>query len=221
MSRLATGNKTVRYLPSPTPPLEDDEGVTLLLAHANGLHKETWGALVGYLFDAMGKSEGVTVREAWSIECPNHGESAVLNEAAIERVHKGEWNGWEWPRAIHTFLRSKPAGVDFFAPSVKRKIVGIGHSQGGNAIVFLSTLSPRLPVHSYILLDPTISIHMPARDRMVRIMTALTYPKRDCFLSRDDAFQYLRAQPGTRNWHADVLKALSGIWIQVIEWSDI
>ena len=80
-------------------------GYTLVLLHATGLHKETFEPLIEALFEASstnGRSN--VIREAWAIgkrgsynlfapsfdmpmlsECPNHGESAVVNDETLQR----------------------------------------------------------------------------------------------------------------------------------------
>jgi hypothetical protein len=72
-----------RYLPH-TP---RNDGLTLIFAHGTGFHKEQWEVAIDELFglfEAEGKKKGVRLREAWSLDCPNHGDAAVLNEEALE-----------------------------------------------------------------------------------------------------------------------------------------
>lgn len=60
--------------------------ITLVLLHATSLHKETWEPTLECIFDLAGKGSHahVNIHEAWSIECPNHGQSAVLNDAQLQ-----------------------------------------------------------------------------------------------------------------------------------------
>jgi len=59
------------------------EGLTLILLHSTSFHKETWEACLETMFCLFGSQRAgerpVLIREAWSIECPNHGQSAGLN----------------------------------------------------------------------------------------------------------------------------------------------
>lgn len=69
--------------------LDDDSkpgAITLVLLHATSLHKETWEPTLERMFDLAVKDHHahVNIREAWSIECPNHGQSAVLNDAQLQ-----------------------------------------------------------------------------------------------------------------------------------------
>ena len=49
--------------------------------------KEHWEPTLEFLYALLGASgpsgQGVRIREAWSIECPNHGDAAVLNESVL------------------------------------------------------------------------------------------------------------------------------------------
>lgn len=55
-------------------------GITLILSHATGMHKECWEPILEHLFDV---NPPLHIKEAWSIDCINHGEAAVLNEEIL------------------------------------------------------------------------------------------------------------------------------------------
>lgn len=68
------------------------DAVTLVLLHSSGFHKEMFEPTIEELFgvvDAASDPSGAwsgsapRIRDVWVVECPTHGESAVLNEAAI------------------------------------------------------------------------------------------------------------------------------------------
>lgn len=46
------------------------------------LAKETWEPTVEDLFQL---DSGMLVREAWGLDCQNHGEACTLNEAILSR----------------------------------------------------------------------------------------------------------------------------------------
>lgn len=192
----------MRYQPYNPP----SDGITLILAHALGTHKETWMPLLEYLFaeqDRLSNVRNVKILEAWSIECPNHGESAVLNNHDIEsKFSNFKWSGWIYPRALRAFLLSRPEGIDFH----RRKLVGVGHSNGGNAMTLLHSLSTGLEFQALILLDPTLGRESVEKDHMQRVLTQLTWNKRDTWPSRKAALKDLSTQLGFRNWHPDVLR---------------
>ncbi|KAF5310939.1 hypothetical protein D9619_008259 [Psilocybe cf. subviscida] len=195
----------VRY----TPNKPRNEGVTLVLAHGNAMHKEIWSTLLEYLFDFTElQHEGVAIREAWCIECPNHGESAVLNEADIAKhFPEGNWSAWEYPNAMLSFLRSRPGNTNFY----EQNIMAVGHSNGGSAILVLESLDPRL-FTAHFLLDPAVSRPQdaPVRAVMERMITPFTWLRQDTWVDRKAARKALQAQEGTRYWHPRVLDAYVG-----------
>ncbi|KAI0318156.1 hypothetical protein OF83DRAFT_1171369 [Amylostereum chailletii] len=73
-----------------------------------------------------GDTKEPLIREAWSLECPNHSESAVLNEMELNEfdAENGTWSSLLSAEAAHRFLTSKPGGVDLTTHS----LVYVGHS---------------------------------------------------------------------------------------------
>jgi hypothetical protein len=72
---------------------KDANAATLIFAHATGFHKELWEPVLEELYDQMADSAAINspmpkIRDAWAIDCPNHGESAVLNEEALSIGYK-------------------------------------------------------------------------------------------------------------------------------------
>ena len=59
------------------------DGLTFILAHGTGFHKEQWEATIEELCRVVEYEKGVAVRELWAVDCPNHGDSAVLNEKVL------------------------------------------------------------------------------------------------------------------------------------------
>ena len=64
----------------------DPDAITLVLLHGTGFHKETWEPSLERVFHLASRSIGdVKIREAWAIECPNHGASAQLNDSTLQQ----------------------------------------------------------------------------------------------------------------------------------------
>ena len=61
---------------------EDPAAQTLIVLHSTSFHKETWEPTLRELFKQPNAK--VLIREAWAIDCPNHGESAVLNSQILK-----------------------------------------------------------------------------------------------------------------------------------------
>lgn len=74
---------TINRYPAP-PDLYAEDGVTLVFGHGTGFHKELWEPTLEDLFEVQRKNGGdFKVREAWSVDSPNHGEAGVLNEEKL------------------------------------------------------------------------------------------------------------------------------------------
>ena len=59
---------------------------TLIVLHSTSFHKETWEPTLDELFAlADAGSRRNHIRDVWAIECPNHGESALLNHRALSQ----------------------------------------------------------------------------------------------------------------------------------------
>jgi len=76
---LITANRYV-------PPTASEDGLTLIFAHGTGFHKEQWEVV---LEDMYQQKRGVRIRDVWSIEAPNHGDSALLNEEELKWGYEG------------------------------------------------------------------------------------------------------------------------------------
>ena len=73
----------------------NNDPLTLVFAHGAGFHKEQyeatiedlWGYVVaGSSVERKGEVEGGNmreIREIWSLDCPNHGDAAILNEHTV------------------------------------------------------------------------------------------------------------------------------------------
>ncbi|EIW81792.1 hypothetical protein CONPUDRAFT_164564 [Coniophora puteana RWD-64-598 SS2] len=148
--------------------------------------------------DAKAKRERgrLWVDTAWVVECPNHGESAVLNRSIVRGApFFGNWNlGCEkYAQAVHRFIRLAPrsAGMDFWRRGIK--LVGLGHSLGGVAVSTLSNLHPLLPLRTLILVEPLLS---PGPDGNKNIealrkdLIAVASKRKNRWPSRADASAY-------------------------------
>lgn len=58
--------------------------LTLILLHSTSFHKEILEPTLTELFALTSRDVTLDIREAWVIECPNHGESAILNELTLQ-----------------------------------------------------------------------------------------------------------------------------------------
>jgi hypothetical protein len=62
----------------------DSHALTLVLLHSTSFHKEAWEPTLEQLFTLASQPGSVVrIREAWALDCPNHGASSQLNEKAL------------------------------------------------------------------------------------------------------------------------------------------
>lgn len=187
---------------------DDPSALTLVLAHGTGYHKEQWEPTIEYLYEYISNdaSQTVKVKDVWSIDAPNHGDAAVLNEATL-RWGYDIFDWAEYSRAIHIFLAGLGTGVD--VDFSKRNLVGIGHSMGAVAHILCNTFYPKMPFKSFILVEPMCFPQEPAgmtRDFGV-FLTNSALKRRDIFPSREDALAWLKSRAGFKVWDERVLQA--------------
>jgi len=74
------------WIPSFEANSENPAAKTLIVLHSTSYHKETWEPTLEDLFELIVSQSNteVLIRDAWAIDCPNHGESAVLNKQALK-----------------------------------------------------------------------------------------------------------------------------------------
>ncbi|KAJ7352287.1 hypothetical protein DFH08DRAFT_775196 [Mycena albidolilacea] len=112
------------------------DGVTLLMFHGLGQHessttpdsldltvyqdKEQWEPVIEKLYALRSDTaRSPQIREAWPFDWQSHGESAVLNEKALE---DGPDSACMWASAITGFIKSDVVKG--------HRLVGIGYSSG-------------------------------------------------------------------------------------------
>ncbi|KAL0562703.1 hypothetical protein V5O48_019378, partial [Marasmius crinis-equi] len=76
---------------------DNEDAWTLILLHATSSHKESWEPTLQKIFELATKQgkkknrngkNAVKIREAWCLDCPNHGASGRLNERVLQQ---DEW----------------------------------------------------------------------------------------------------------------------------------
>ncbi|KAJ6546687.1 Alpha/beta hydrolase fold-1 [Mycena vulgaris] len=193
------------WLPAFEANVNDPAALTLLLLHATSSHKETWMPTLDALFALASSADSpVKIREAWCLDCPNHGASGPMNATVLlqpEFFHN--FSCERFAQAAHHFLSVSPyhvAGLDFRT----RNLVGIGHSLGGVAITMLQALEPVFPFSSLVLIEPLLSPagshHLtPLRERLVKG----AYERRDVWPDRAEAMVALKERT---KWDPRVLR---------------
>ncbi|TFK65849.1 hypothetical protein BDN72DRAFT_880692 [Pluteus cervinus] len=190
----------------------DPEALTLIVLHSTSFHKETWEPALHDLFGFVVKNGRGTVkiREAWAIDCPNHGEAAVLNEEMLMRPeYANHFSCAAYATAVHRFLSAGPRqgpdgwthGVDFR----KRKLVGLGHSLGANAILILQRREPIFNFSFLIIVEPMLSpLGSKPMERLRSKLVMSAYERRDVWGDASQARKTFRESQAKR-WDPRVL----------------
>ncbi|KAF8989894.1 Alpha/Beta hydrolase protein [Cyathus striatus] len=186
-----------RYTPSQN---AQEEGISLILVHANGTHKELWEPMLAELFSIQQcRCRRPVVREAWALDGPGYGDSAVLNASThADRVDDMLLS--EFGEAVATIARS---------PHLHgRKIVIIGHSLGATATMYSTKLFPQheIPYAAIILIETVLIdrdvFYANMSDRIAQIgflMNAIRNQK-SIWDSREAAYEWLRRRRPWREW---------------------
>ncbi|EJD39406.1 alpha/beta-hydrolase [Auricularia subglabra TFB-10046 SS5] len=193
--------------------------VTLVCAHANGLHKETFDETLDHLL-TKGLSGGEVVGEVWMVDAVTQGEGARINASELPDVFDWTENARDLLSFILAYLpesasitpppvlgRLPDSGVDARRTRgfAQRRLVALGHSQGGAAMVLAAAEMPAL-FDALVLVDPVIvAPRHVANNYNARVAGAAK--RRDVWPSREDAAAALGSSPFFQRWHPAVLRA--------------
>ncbi|KAI9063517.1 alpha beta-hydrolase [Trametes sanguinea] len=202
-----------RYAPKePSRP----SGLTLVLLHGIGCHKETWEPVFERLLALCDSFKvALPISEIWALECVQHGDSGVLNEAVLGDT----FDCAEYARDLTNFLlyyfprqavgnhpQNLPRLSDAESNSRMRSgidgrtIVGIGHSIGACSLVCPAVEYPKL-FSSLILVEaytmPEFTRHLDAH----RNKETLSFRRHWVWDSREEAIRHLKHNPYYREWH--------------------
>lgn len=168
--------------------------VSLLLTHGVTFHKELWEPTLAGLFDHQHQQSGSSfrIREAWAIDCPNHGESSHLNDRLISSGVLLNYR--DYARAVLAFLESGLLDVRH------SRIVAMGHSAGTAPLIWAASqwyqAFQRSPFSALILLEPPIiSAHLDAKyNHFNSRLAARAQRRRDTWSSKEEANMWVAKQ---------------------------
>ncbi|OSD08149.1 alpha beta-hydrolase [Trametes coccinea BRFM310] len=208
-----------RYTPKHAP---RHFGLTLVLLHGIGCHKETWEPVLERLL-ALRSSYKVDlpINEIWALECVQHGDSGLLNEAVLGDTFDSAEYARDFTNFLLYYLPREPVGnlpqnlsrlCDAEACSrmgsgiAGRTIVGIGHSVGACSLVcpaveYPNLFSALIFVESYTV--PEFTRHLDAH----RNKETLSFRRHWLWNSREEAIRDLTQNPYYREWHPKALEA--------------
>ncbi|KDR68066.1 hypothetical protein GALMADRAFT_257320 [Galerina marginata CBS 339.88] len=182
-----------------------DPGIILLLGHGAGFFKETWEPTIGDLFKMDAKK---VVREAWGLDCQNHGEGCIVNEEILAQ-NPEILTIWDYADAFATLFKSGLLGP---ANPKLHPVVLCGHSAGAVGVTLsTSYFNPpsRIPFSSIILVDPPIwSKDKDGRDSDIyKLLETSTPVRRDIWKSNDEAALWLKSRLPWSSWEELVFDA--------------
>ncbi|KAJ7057046.1 Alpha/beta hydrolase fold-1 [Mycena amicta] len=180
--------------------LDDSDALTLVFAHATGFHKELYEPTIEDLY--MCERGRIRIRDVWSIDAPNCGESADLNEEYLRWGYEPIFGWQEYGRAIHAFLTGLGTGVD--VDFSKRRLVLIGHSFSAVSQVLALTYHPPLKPELLILLE-IMCLRPEDTQRMMTFLVNGSERRRDIWSSREAAYEQFKTRVPWKTWDARVL----------------
>ncbi|KAF5384362.1 hypothetical protein D9615_003153 [Tricholomella constricta] len=193
-----------RYWKPDSPYLNDPSAHTLVFAHGTGFHKEQWEPTMDDLYALMDGNDGsVKVREMWSIDAPNHGDAAILNEHVLQWGYEPVFGWEEYARSIHAFLTGFGTGVDVDFST--HRLVGLGHSMGAASLLLSLGYSPVLKFDSLILCE-LMAMASKYTGKPSEMLVNGAANRRDIWSSLDEAYRLLKGRPAWKVWDDRVLR---------------
>lgn len=172
--------------------------ITIIAAHANGFPKELYEPLWDDLSRVLRK-QGLAIKGIWIADVAHQGMSGVLNEDKLG--NDPSWN--DHPRDLLCM-------INHFRKEMSRPLVGVGHSMGGNHLVKLAYIHPRL-MTSLVLIDPVIqSAFSTAPDYSGLASPRASAFRRDHWPSRVEAASSFKKSKFYQSWDPRVLD----LWIK-------
>ncbi|KAH9030508.1 alpha beta-hydrolase [Lactarius pseudohatsudake] len=197
-------------------------GLTLLLLHANGLHKETFEPTLRHLFEAMDNEKRYQIDEIWALDAVQHGDSGLVNAQNLGSLFIWHDHARDILNFILHFLPEEvthsglPTNLPRVPPGASearkrlgfacRKLVVIGHSLGGAAAA-LAAHSVPTPFSGLIFIDPAIGRPTPTFGHRIQGYVIGALSRRSVWQSREEAHSLLSKSPFFGSWDPDVLRS--------------
>ncbi|KAH9988077.1 Alpha/beta hydrolase family-domain-containing protein [Russula compacta] len=196
-------------------------GLTLLLLHPNGLHKETFEPTLHHLLQAADEDKQYQIDEVWALDAVQHGDSGLVNAQDLGALFIWSDHARDilnfilhflpeivTPSALPTHLAKVPIEVSKARERrgfTNRKLIVVGHSFSGCAAVLAAHSSPA-PFSGLVLVDPVIMPPSLDRDEVLRQLIVGALARRSIWPSREEAYSLLSKSPFFGAWDPGVLK---------------
>ncbi|KAJ2828297.1 hypothetical protein FBU31_002953 [Coemansia sp. 'formosensis'] len=175
-------------------------GLTLLLAHANGFHKELWEPTLERVF--AHRSESWYIDQAIAFDSYNHGDSAIANRSSIDSEELSPWT--ENAQDILAILEQLGSS---------RNIVGVGHSWGASSLLLAETMAPSSFVN-LIITDPVLH---SGSEQSASALAKITLRRRYQWNTIEEAQQYFNNHPFFRVWDQRIIDLYMRYGLEQIE----
>ncbi|EIW57918.1 alpha/beta-hydrolase [Trametes versicolor FP-101664 SS1] len=191
-----------RYVPE----FSDRKGFTLLFFHCTGSHKEVWEPTIAGILSPEDEAAGKPIiREIWSFDMQNHGESSSWNNEALAQLDT-PLSVDDWGEGLAAFIAS---GV-----LDGHRLVSIGHSLGASAMILATIPGPLRPVNyeAIILVEDALmsrAMYEKTRDECHATLDAVfnaVKKRRDTWNNRDEALEYFQKRIPWIVWDERVLQ---------------
>ncbi|EIW73526.1 hypothetical protein TREMEDRAFT_59699 [Tremella mesenterica DSM 1558] len=219
--------------------VEDGEGLTLVMAHANGFLKEDWHPTLHRLLAKSPPSQSsifgespfpvlplnpdrrvtplpstTRIDDIYLLDDVIHASSLDLNKGKLGPVHLWSDRGRDIINFIEHILPTFSEGVPSWGLALpkgrKPKVIGVGHSLGGNAMIQAAAYRPDL-FHAMFLLDPMappiyIDTQQEPSDLAAWPLLTLSVSRRSIWPSRQSAVEHALKSNFFKRYHPEVLE---------------
>ncbi|KAF9269513.1 hypothetical protein L218DRAFT_890089 [Marasmius fiardii PR-910] len=193
-----------RYRDSKSPHINDPTALTLVYLHGTGFHKEQWEPTIDDLL-ALVEARGnqVRIREIWSIDAPNHGDAAILNEETLSWGYDLSFRWEDYGRATHSLLAGLGKGID--TDFSKHRLVGIGHSMGAVSLLLSTNFFPVISFEAFILVE-IMTMKKNTEGPQPNVLARGSSNRRDIWPSKEEFYESLKSRGSWRFWDDRVLR---------------
>ncbi|PFH49413.1 hypothetical protein AMATHDRAFT_63272 [Amanita thiersii Skay4041] len=186
----------------------NERGLTLVLAHATGTHKEHWEPMIQHLFKLQGNRDAnasSVIRAIWAIDYPNHGDSVLLNENALKEREKSI-SVSDYAEALVVLVKSEHLEG--------HRVVLVGHSAGASACMYSTKLFPKdkIPYYAIIVVEPAMidraifEANIKDRQRQIGFVTKAIAAQPSVWESRKAAYDWLVKRSPWKTWDKRIVE---------------
>lgn len=187
--------------------LAESEGAVLILVHGSGYNKEIWEPFLQDLKVNQDKpGNNGYISEAWTFDCPNHGQAAGLNEDEL-KANPADISLDDFARVgLGLLLSGLIQRLD------RRPLVFAGHSAGALSAIILAAHyhqeTHRVP-NQVILIEPPAELFrsFPAKKHNAEHLFQLTKERRDVWESKESAKEWFAKRIPWKLWDSRALDA--------------